>query len=285
MSFTNSRFTFLLFAVLLLSSFKTREITWVAIGDSITYLNDHTNETGNRVSKGYLTRVVEHFNNLHYINKGYNGWTSGNIAQQIDSLGLVKADIYTIFLGTNDWWQGRPLGNLKDYIKNKGNKSVYASFRIIINKIRTLNPQAKIVLITPMQRADFVYINDPKNNSYGSYKAKNGQYLESFANAIDSIDHYEHIPVIDLYHNPALSFNKLVNFKRLKDPATGQYVNYQYPEAAKIPFNPSNDDYPYPKKAIGLTYDGLHPSDKGNSIIAAEVVKTFSQLGLPITYK
>jgi len=285
MNFIKPTFALLLAAVLLFSSFKKKDITWVAIGDSITYLNDHTNETGNRVTKGYLTDVVAHFDGLQYINKGYNGWTAGNIAQHIDSLGLVKADIYSVFLGTNDWGHGRPLGSLNDYINNIGNTTVYGSFRIIINKLRVLNPQAKILLITPMQRADFVYINDPRNNTYGSYKANNGQYLESFANAIDSIGAYEHIPVVDLYHNGALSFNNLVNFKRLKDPATGSYVNYKYPEAANIPFNPATDDYPYPKEAINVTYDGLHPSDKGNAIIAGEIVKVFEEFHLGIEYK
>ncbi len=41
----------------LFTSFSRPEITWVAIGDSITYLNEHTNETGNRLTKGYMTRV------------------------------------------------------------------------------------------------------------------------------------------------------------------------------------------------------------------------------------
>jgi lysophospholipase L1-like esterase len=260
------------------SSFRDKQLTWVAIGDSITYLNDHVNETGNRVTKGYLTRVTESFSDLTYINKGYNGWTSGMIADHIDSLGLTKADIYTVFLGTNDWWQGRPIGTLADYKANKGNSSLCGSFRIIINKIRTLNPEAKIVLITPMHRADFVYINDPKNTAYGSYKPKNGQYLEQFVAAIDSIGNYENVPVIDLYHNQLLSESELVNFKRLKNPATGTYVDYKFPESTTIPFNPSQDEYPYPKEAINLTFDGLHPSDKGNAVIAQAVIKAFRQI-------
>ena len=28
------------------------------------------------------------------------------------------------------------------------------------------------------------------------------------------------------------------------------------------------DRYPYPEAAIDMTYDGLHPSNKGNEIIA-----------------
>jgi lysophospholipase L1-like esterase len=264
----------------LFSAFKQKEVTWVAIGDSITYLNDHLNETGNRVTKGYLTNVAEKIPGLHYINKGYNGWTSGNIAARIDTLGLVKADIYSVFLGTNDWWQGRPLGKLDDYKTNQGNATVYGSFRIIINRLRQLNPQAQILLITPMQRADFVYINNPKNNAYGSYKPKKDQDLEAFANAIDSIAAFENIAVVDLYHNNKLPVTDMVNFKRLKDPATGGYKNYKYPASTEIPFNPATDEYPYPAAAINLTYDGLHPSDKGNAIIGKLIAARFKQMEL-----
>lgn len=268
------------FAVFLLSSFTEKEITWVAIGDSITYLNDHADETGNRVTKGYLTGVTERLPNIKYINQGHNGWTSGGIAENIEKLGLVKADVYSVFLGTNDWWGGRPVGTIEDYKNATGNTTVYGSFRIILNKIRQLNAQAKIVLITPMQRNDFVYIADANNNAYGSYKKKNGQSLEEFANAVVAIGKYENVPVVDLYHDQSLKLENLVNFKRLKDPKTGEYKNYTYPQSTEVPFNPKTDEYPYPPEAIKLTYDGLHPSDKGNAIIAKSVARAFKKLGL-----
>lgn len=264
---------FLLIGFGLFASFAKKPITWVAIGDSITYLNDHQDETGNRITKGYMTRVVEKLPHIHFINQGHNGWTSGRIADSIEKLGLVKADVYSIFLGTNDWWQGRPLGSLKDYQSNTGNKTVYGSFRIIINKLRSLNNEGKIILITPMQRLDFVYINGFKNNAYGSYKDKKGQWLEQFANAIDSIGRYEHFKVVDLYHESGMSLKNLVKYKRLKDPQTGAYKNYSYPDFIDIPFNPDTDEYPYPVDAIDLTYDGLHPSDKGYAVISRMLVK------------
>lgn len=267
------RTLFLISIIYIFTSFTHKDKTWVAIGDSITYLNNHLDETKYRVSKGYLTDVTERIKGLQYINKGYNGWTSGNIAAHIDSLGLTKADIYTIFLGTNDWWQGRPIGTMADYKNNKGNISLYGSFKIIINKIRNLNPKAKIILMTPLQRGDFVYINDPKNNAYGSYKTKKGQNLEGFANAIDSIGTFEHIKVVDLYHNKDLTVENIVKFKRLKNPNTGTYKKYKYPDYTKIPFDPTKDDYPYPKEAINIAFDGLHPSDKGNAIIANLLVQ------------
>ena len=254
-------------------SFVPKQITWVAIGDSITYLNDHTDETGNRITNGYMTDVVEKLPNVHYINQGHNGWTSGGIAKEIDNLGLVKADVYSVFLGTNDWWQGRPVGAFEDYQNNTGNNTVYGSFRIIINKLRSLNKDAKIILVTPMQRVDFVYINDMKNNAWGSYKEKNGQSLAAFATAVKRIAAFEHLQLIDLYNAKGMEPAQLVKFKKLKDPQTGVYRNYVYPSSIDVPFNPETDQYPYPPEAMNVTFDGLHPSDKGFAMIAELFVR------------
>ncbi|MFT3704963.1 MAG: SGNH/GDSL hydrolase family protein [Agriterribacter sp.] len=252
--------------------------TWVAIGDSITYLNEHADETGNRVTKGYMTMVVEQLPGIQYINQGHNGWTSGNIADEIEKLGIQKADIYSVFLGTNDWWQGKAIGTLSDYQNNTGSGTIYGSFRIITNKLRNLNAQAKIILITPLQRSDFVYINDMKNNAWGSYKEKNGQSLAQVADAINAIGKYEKLAVVDLYNKSGITQKNLVKFKRVKDPTTaGAYRNYVYPEFIKVSFNPDTDEYPYPADAIDMTYDGLHPSDKGNAVIADMLVKVLKK--------
>ncbi|RDC62503.1 SGNH/GDSL hydrolase family protein [Adhaeribacter pallidiroseus] len=266
----------LVVVLLLFSAFTPKPLTWVAIGDSITYLNDHPDETGNRITKGYLTLVKEQIPGLEYINKGYNGWTAGGIAQEIEKLELVNADVYSIFLGTNDWWQGRPIGTWLDYKNNTGDKTFFGSYRIIIDKLRRLNKKAPIVLITPMQRVDFVYIANMKNNAYGSYKDKNNQSLAAFAEAIHVIGTNEKLPVLDLYNDSGMDLNNLVKFKRLKDPATGAYKDYPYPSFIDVPFNPETDEYPYPPESIDMTYDGLHPSDKGYAVIAnmlAEVMK------------
>lgn len=271
------RLLIILILSLPLGAYSSRPITWVAIGDSITYLNEHPDETGNRVQKGYLTRVKEKLPGLEYINKGYNGWTAQAIARKIEHLGLVKADVYSIFLGTNDWWAGRPLGTLTDYRNNTGIDTYYGSYRVIIDKLRSLNPGAPILLITPMQRGDFVYLANMKNNAYGSYKDKNGQSLAAFADAVKAIGKQENLPVVDLYYESGMSQKKLVRFKRLKDPATGRYRDYPYPRFLAIPFNPATDAYPYPPEAGQMTYDGLHPSDKGNALIARKVSKALKK--------
>ncbi|MFT4155920.1 SGNH/GDSL hydrolase family protein [Parafilimonas sp.] len=271
------RFLFILVIAAITTSFTKKEITWTAIGDSITYLNEHADETANRITRGYMTRVTEKLPYMHYINQGHNGWTAGGIADKIESLGLAKTDIYSVFLGTNDWWAGRALGTMDDYKNNTGNSTVYGSFRIIINKLRSLNKDAKIMLITPMQRLDFVYINNMKNNAWGSYKAKNGQMLSRFADAVIAIAKYEHISLVDLYYKSGMNYRNLVHYKRVKDPQTGAYKNYAYPGFIGIPFNPDTDEYPYPPGAINMTYDGLHPSDKGYAVIAGMLIKVMKK--------
>ncbi len=261
----------------LLTSFDPVEITWTAIGDSITYLNDHIDETGNRITSGYMTKLSAQYPDIKFINQGHNGWTIAGIAKEIENLGLIKTDIYSVFLGTNDWWQGRPLGTINDYKDNTGLKTSYGAYRIIINKIRNINPHAKIILITPMQRSDFVYLFDAHNNAYGSYKSKNGQKLSQFADLVKEVANYEHFTVVDLYYKSGMTVKNAVKFKMLKDSVTGVYRNVKYPEYIGLPFHPGIDKYPYPLDAIDYTYDGLHPSDKGHQVIADMIIKVFKK--------
>jgi len=262
-----------------LTAFAPATITWTAIGDSITYLNDHRDETGNRINSGYLTKITSQYPNIKYINQGHNGWTTVGIAREIENLGLIKTDVYSVFLGTNDWWQGLPIGTLNDYINNTGINTTYGAYRTIVNKIRNLNPEAKVFLITPMQRTDFVYIADAHNNAYGCYKPKNGQALSQFADAVKEIGNYEHFEVIDLYYNSGITVKNAVKFKKLKDSLSGKYHNYKYPAYIGMPFHPGKDEYPYPLNAIGYTYDGLHPSDKGYQVIANMIIDIFKKDG------
>jgi lysophospholipase L1-like esterase len=254
-------------------------VTWTAIGDSITYLNEHHDETGFRITNGYMALIAAKHPNIKYINQGHNGWTTVGIAEEIENLGLTKTDVYTVFLGTNDWWVGLPLGSMDDYVHNTGTRTTFGAYRIIIDKIRSLNADAKIILITPMQRTDFVYIADARNNAFGCYKPKNGQELSQFANAVKEIGRYEHFAVIDLYNNSGITVKNAMKFKRVKDTSTGLYQNVKYPSYIGIPFHPGEDEYPYPVEAIGYTYDGLHPSDKGYQVIADMIMDEFKKAG------
>lgn len=255
-------------------SWAPRQIEWVAIGDSITILND---PPGGTTKKGYLTQVVEQLPNVRYINKGYNGWTSGGIADKIDELEIPKADVYSVLLGTNDWWSGRPIGTWGDYNNATGSRTIYGAFRIIIDKIHSLNSRATIILMTPLQRGDYVQEGRHANNAYGSYKEKNGQSLAQVADAIKYIAKQENLVLVDLYYKSGITLKNVVKYKRLKDNATGEYRNYPYPDYTRLPFD-VNDEYPYPPETVDMTFDGLHPSEKGNAVIAKMLVKVMKKL-------
>ncbi|GAA4322581.1 hypothetical protein GCM10023149_23020 [Mucilaginibacter gynuensis] len=245
----------------------------MAIGDSITYHNGKPEETKNRITKGYMDRVVEKLPYIHFANHGHGGWTARSIADNINNLGLERADFYSVFLGTNDWWTGLPIGTMSDYEQATGNQTVYGAYRTIINKIRSLNNDAVIILITPMQRTDFVDVNNSSSIIYGSYKAKDGRFLSDYADAIKAIAKAENFKLVDLYYKSGITPKNAVKYRRLRDPKTGEYKNYTYPDYINIPFNPATDDYPYPVDAMDMTYDGLHPSDKGHALIAKMLVK------------
>ena len=90
---------------------------------------------------------------------------------------------------------------------------------------------------------------------------------------------YEHFPVVDLYYKSGITVQNMVKFKRLKDPQTGLYKDYKYPDYEGIAFSPDESDkYPYPVEAIDNAYDGLHPSDKGCRVIAGMVVRELRKL-------
>lgn len=269
---------FIIVCLFIFSSFEKKQIKWVAVGDSITALNEHPEQTENRVTKGFMTRVVEKLPHISYVNKGYGGWTSKIMANKINEIGLESADVYTVFLGTNDWWQGLTLGTQADYINTTGSNTVYGAFKIIIDKLRSLNPNAKIIMISPMKRSDFVYMADFKNNAWGSYKDKKGQTLEQFRNVIADISKIEKFELVDLFSVKKFTESRMVKFKMLKDPVSGELKKYKYPDYINIPFDPLKDAYPYPVEAIDMTYDGLHPSDAGNEIIAKKLIKIMKKI-------
>jgi lysophospholipase L1-like esterase len=60
----------------------------------------------------------------------------------------------------------------------------------------------------------------------------------------------------------------------------GEYHHYRYPDFVDVGFNPDADEYPYPPRAVNMTYDGLHPSDEGNEMIARMLVKMLQKIKL-----
>lgn len=242
---------------------------WCAIGDSFTYLNDHLNETGNRVTEGYISRTCRKVGNLFPINLGKNGSATPDWLEEK----LPEADLYTVLLGTNDWHRGIPLGTQEDF-EQKREGSILGNLAVILSHIRQEGPDAKIIVMNPVERGDFVYILDPMNHAHGSYAPDQGQMLCEIAEGILSVCRSAGIPVLDLHGLSGFAPETAVRFKRVKTHEG--YRNLVYPDYVDVQIDYKNDEYPYPPEAADYTYDGLHPSDKGNEEIAcllAEKIK------------
>ena len=159
------------------SAYKPKEITWVAIGDSITYLNEHPNETGNRITKGYMTRVVEKLPNIHYINQGHNGWTSGGIADKIETFDDVKQYCHHYYKTEDKLQYNAIINSLKicDPAVGSGHFLVSALNEIIAikNELGILIDKNGLSLKVDIEIInDELFVNDQDGNPY-QYNPKN----------------------------------------------------------------------------------------------------------------
>lgn len=238
-------------------------VKWCAIGDSFTYLDSHLDETGYRVEKGYLTRTAE---KLGFPVKLYNLGINGSSTSDWIDEPLLPADLYTILLGTNDWHSGRtPLGTAKAYQEAKTG-SILGNLGKIVGNIRALSPKAPVIVMNPVERGDFIYLEDHTNNAHGSYAPENGLWLSEVADAIIDVVKGERIYTLDLHSLAGFTPENVVHFKRVRKD--GKILKLPYPEYVGVLCDLENDPYPYPKDAVYMTYDGLHPSDMGSEKIA-----------------
>lgn len=238
---------------------------WCAIGDSFTYLNDHLNETGNRVTKGYITRTVSKLERVlgevHVTNRGIDGASTADFVDK----SFAPADFYTVLLGTNDWFSFHiPIGNQSDFDERRRG-TILGNLAVILEHIRAVS-DAPVFVMNPVERTDFVYVLDQTHVDHGSYRPVAGQTLAQVADAIFTCVHGKGVYPIDLHARSGFTPANAVRFARRK--VKGRTVSLPFPEYLSVPFDPVHDEYPYPKEAIGMTYDGLHPSDTGAEILA-----------------
>lgn len=171
------------------SSAEPRKVSgrWCSLGTSISWLNENT--ASYPLTKGYQTRVMEKIAFSNFTNKAVNG---GVLESAISS--VVYADYYTIEHGINDWGHSTPVGTIEDYINNTKNGTFAAIYRQLIDRIFTRNKKARVILCTPRKAYGFNgYLPDHW------YDAKNGIYLEEYANIVRQIAAYESFPVADFF--------------------------------------------------------------------------------------
>lgn len=160
---------------------------WCSLGTSISWLNENT--ASYPLTKGYQTRVMEKLAFTNFTNKAVNG---GVLSSAISS--VVLADYYTIEHGINDWGHSTPVGTIDDYINNTKNGTFAATYRQVIDRIFQRNKKARVILCTPRKAYGFNgYLPDHW------YDAKEGIYLQEYADIIRQIAAYESFPVADFF--------------------------------------------------------------------------------------
>ncbi|WP_159153101.1 SGNH/GDSL hydrolase family protein [Acinetobacter johnsonii] len=208
-------------------------LKWAVIGDSITEVNFRTN-------KNYHAYISDYVGGMTIYNYGISAtaWTGralvpASIKGQVTNGQIQEPDLFTVFLGTNDFGVGaKPLGVFGDMTTDTVAGGIYA----LLNNLITEFPTKKIAVFTPL----------PRYNSYGLTGGAPNQYGVTLLQICEMIKkHCNHfgIPCLDLYFESNLYvFNADAN---------------QYYFTAPSYSNP----------------DGVHPNDLGHQVIAKKIQK------------
>lgn len=99
------------------------------------------------------------------------------------------ADLILVFGGTNDYGHGVPLGAPGDTAP----ETFYGAYRLLLQGLIEKYPAARIVALTPMQRAGYTQPNP-----------RTGQVLLDYVEAIREIAGQLSVPVVDLYREAGI---------------------------------------------------------------------------------
>lgn len=135
-------------------------LQWIALGDSITeglysYLQEDSTQTRALDTENCWAATAAKINGWKLTNYGvsgsgyvYPGLDGLNARQRVDTIDFSGADLVTLSFGVNDWKHNSVLGNISDDPAAGG--SLCSNMKYCINKIRTDNPNARIVVLSPL---------------------------------------------------------------------------------------------------------------------------------------
>lgn len=249
-------------------------LRWLAIGDSLTEINDQLGLTGNRLRKGYITRVCEKIKQLSYVNAGHSGQTFGAALNFTEI--VAGYDIYSIMFGINDFYQNVPKGSISDFT-NRTSGTILGNFGRLVQKIKNFTGQPKIVVFTEPGFGCSCGVS-AGNIEYDSYTPNgNNEYYSDIMADIIRCCESEGIPYVDIYNESGITPKNAMSFARLR--ISGVDTNLRYPEMKSyLPFGTRPANYIYPIESMWCTYDGLHPSDVGMEIFAKLIIPKFVEL-------
>ena len=132
---------------------KTGPLTYLVIGDSIARGAGIVNS-----EEACYGRIVADTNGYNYINRGIDGYTTEKLDKELDLPEVIadvaKADIIDISIGGNDYLYSNIIELIFALLlgstapANKIIDNAYKNFKSIISKIKTINPDAVIIVQT-----------------------------------------------------------------------------------------------------------------------------------------
>ena len=180
---------------------------WMSLGTSITWYNDNSQ---GKFQKGYQNRVMDIIPFSKLINLGVNaGCMAGTngLGEKVDEIITEPADFFTIEHGINDWGNKRKVGTMDDYINDTGIDTFYGAYRKVIDKIYSVNINAKIILCTPRKGYGLNSFLPP----HWYDQKEGGNYLKDYVDAIIDIAQYMSIPICDWFNESGANQTNLRN--------------------------------------------------------------------------
>ncbi len=266
------RIALLALAILLCGTVKAQVVyTHPWMQKRVAYLGDSITDPRNKGSKSKYWNFLEEWLSISPYVYAKSGRQWDDIPRQADLLQKEhgnEVDAILIFIGTNDYNNGVPIGewyDVKDeqvmyghgkpkklvdrkrrYMKMDA-KTYRGRINIALDKIKRMYPTKQLILITPIHRAGF-YANEKNWQCTEDYTNQCGIYLEEYINSVKEAGNIWAVPVIDLNAVSGLY------------PMIDEHGQYFHDSAT----------------------DRLHPNDKGHERMARTLYYQLS--ALPCTF-
>lgn len=261
--------TIIIFLSIMVPAMAQRLIHHPWEGKRVAYFGDSITDPNNNGSTLKYWNYLQEWLQITPCVYGKSGRQWNDIPRQADQLKAEHGDsidAIMIFIGTNDYNAGVPIGEWftereeqvmagihepKHMVERKHRYPVMSdsTYRGRINKaldyVKRLYPQKQIVLLTPIHRAEF-YASDSNWQPREDYTNKCGEYIDAYVQSVKEAGNLWALPVIDL--------NALSGLYPLMD------------EEAQFFHNPQNDR--------------LHPNNEGQRRMALTLM--YQLLALPV---
>ena len=190
-------------------------------GKRVAYFGDSITDPRNSGSKKKYWGFLQEWLQIEPYVYGVSGRQWNDIPRQADKLKAEHGDDFDailIFIGTNDYNAGVPIGEWFTERSEKVMAGIHeqkhmvdrrhrypvmsdSTYRGRINKaldyVKRMYPKKQIVLMTPIHRAEF-YANDKNWQPREDYTNLCGEYIDAYVQSVKEAGNLWAVPVIDL---------------------------------------------------------------------------------------